>query len=129
MAEFLFAFEYEEVKQRAENLAEGTRYTSSTGVFIEAESARAALAWGREISEVFCARLHTTEELSWAERSYSCWIEDEPASSDWSHCLDFFPRVAAGEHPDPFAMTTEAYLAWGEETGADIQPDEQSLDS
>ena len=122
MAEFLFAFEYEEVAQRADNQADGTAYASSTGVFIEAPDAAMALSWGRELAEAFFAHLHGEEEQSWAGRAYECWIEDDPGHSDWSHCLDFFPKVAVGEHPDPNAMTTEAYVAWAERSSVDIQP-------
>ena len=122
MAEFLVAFEYEEVEQRADNQANGTRYVSSTGAFIEAVDGEAALAWGREIAEAFFSKLHATGTPSWAELGYPIWIEEDPGESDWSHCLDFFPKVALGEHPDPSTMTTEAYVAWAEGASVDIQP-------
>lgn len=122
MPHYLFAFEYEEVEERAENQANDTAYVSSTGCFIEADDSAAALAWGKAMAEVYFAHLHAGQALSWAGIGYRCWIEEDPGDSDWSHCLAFFPRISVGEHPDPNTLTTEAYLAWAEQESVDIQP-------
>jgi hypothetical protein len=89
-------------------------YESSTGLFVEAFDEAEATAWGEEVGEALLRFVNADPALDWKARGYRCWIVPDPRSSDWSHCLDFFPRVAVGQMPSLDAMTTAAYERWTE---------------
>lgn len=89
-------------------------YESSTGLFVEATDAAEAIAWGETVGAELLRYVNRDVSLDWKGLGYRCWIVPDPASSDWSHCLDFFQRVAAGEMPSLEAMTTASYERWSE---------------
>ncbi len=85
---------------------------SSTGIFIYAESAEDAVAWGDAIAEKLLQRCNGDDSLNWRKLGYYCWVEPSPTSCHWSHCLAFFQRVQVGEWPNLDAMGTAAYVKW-----------------
>jgi hypothetical protein len=117
MPTFLYGFGYEDKIDMEVNRRLGTDYESSTGVFIDAASEEGVLEWGREISEAFLRYEHDDPSISWRAIGYAHWIESDPPSCDWKHCLSFFQRVRVGEFPDFSRMTTEAYYDWCRENG------------
>jgi hypothetical protein len=117
MPRFLYGFGYEQKDEMAHNLRTGSDFESSTGVFIDAPSEAEALAWGREISEAFLRHAHGDPSVSWRALGYTHWIEPDPASCSWKHCLSCFPTVRVGEFPDFSRMTPQAYADWCKEQG------------
>jgi hypothetical protein len=99
------------------NRRTGSDFESSTGVFIEAPSDADALAWGSEISEAFLRHAYGDSAISWKALDYAHWIEADPASCSWKHCLSFFPTVRVGQFPEFSQMTAEAYARWCREHG------------
>lgn len=92
-------------------------YESSTALFITADSAEAAIAWGEQVGQALLRQVNHDPTLDWKSLGYFCWVEQSSSASSWSHCLDFFPHVRAGEWPDLKQMTTAAYTRWLEEQG------------
>jgi hypothetical protein len=117
MPTFLYGFGYEQKDEMDHNRATGSDFESSTGVFIDAPSEADALAWGCEISEAFMRYAHGNPSVSWRALRYAHWIEPDPESCSWKHCLSFFPKVRVGEFPDFARMTTQAYVDWSKEHG------------
>src|SRR5262249_7048195 len=62
-------------------------YESTTGVFITANSAEEALIWCNAIAQEVLWRCNDDRSLDWQQSGYSCWIESDPETSSWSHCL------------------------------------------
>ena len=87
-------------------------YESSTGIFIEANSEGDALKWSESIASKLFQQLNPKEDKEWKEFKYSNWVESDPTSCAWNHCLDFFQRVRVGELPDFSKMGTGAYSRW-----------------
>ena len=85
-------------------------YESSTGLFIEANTAEEAVAWGKHVGQALLAHVfrHTTPAGPPAES----WIEESVEDRGWKHCVSFFQRVRVGEMPNLAEMTTEAYERW-----------------
>ena len=92
-------------------------YESSTGIFVEADSATGAISWAEQIGQALLQKVNDDDQLVFAELGYYCWIEENPATSNWSHCLDFFQRVRDGEWPNLEAMGTKAYENWAATNG------------
>jgi hypothetical protein len=89
-------------------------YESTTGIFIEAESTEAALAWGERIGESLLQYLNHDSTLNWKKLGYFCWVEESPSTCSWKHCLSFFQHVPVGQMPDFDRMTADAYEKWAE---------------
>lgn len=89
-------------------------YESSTGLFVEASDAAEAIAWGERVGSELLRYVNEDRALDWNLLGCRCWIVPDPPSSAWSHCLDFFQRVNAGEMPSLEAMTTASYERWSE---------------
>jgi hypothetical protein len=87
-------------------------YESSTGLFIEADSPEAAVAWGEHVGEELLWRANSDATLDWKRFGYFCWLESMPSESNGQHCLDFFQHVKVGQMPELDEMTTEAYSRW-----------------
>jgi hypothetical protein len=87
-------------------------YESSAGLFIDANSAAEAIAWGEQVGQALLHYVNHDESLDWRGIGYFCWVEESPRTSCWSHCLDFFSRVSAGEMPNLEQMGTAAYCRW-----------------
>ena len=87
-------------------------YEASTGLFVSADDAEAALAWGHVVAEHLLNHVHKSDALTLQEFQHQCWLEADPATSSWSHCLGFFQHVAAGELPQLDQMTSDAYQRW-----------------
>jgi|GEM_PF-2253501 len=118
MREFLIGFCFHEPEAWASHqrgILED--YESSTGVFVEANSAEDALAWGEVIATELLRYSNHDPTLDWKNLGYFCWIEKDPQTSSWKHCLSFFKHVRAGEMPDLTEMGTPAYSRWAEENG------------
>lgn len=92
-------------------------YESSTGIFIDAPSPEAAIAWGEIVAEALLRKANTDETLDWKALGYWCWIEKNPQDSNWKHCLSFFQNIKAGEWPSLEAMITSAYIQWAKNNG------------
>ncbi len=118
---YLVIFQYHEPISR-EQFADGVieDFESTTGVFIEANSAEAALTWCKSVAQELLCRCNRNSFLNWESFGYSCWIEPQPEKSPWSHCLSFFPHVRAGEFPNVDAMTSAAYLRWQNNLGTPV---------
>ena len=111
MSEFLIGIEYHDPKTYAMWCGGLTEdYESSAGLFVEAESPDAAVAWGGHIGQALLAFVH--EGTAPAGPPATSWLESTPESSGWRHCLDFFQHVRVGEMPDLAGMTAEAYQDW-----------------
>ena len=65
-------------------------FESSTGIFVDAVTAAEAVSWAEQVGEVLLRKLNDDETLAFTKLGYRCWIEGDPASSNWSHCLAFF---------------------------------------
>lgn len=92
-------------------------YESSTGLFIEAESSDEAIAWANKVAEALLRKVNSDESLQWKDYGYGCWIEEDPETSGWKHCLPFFQRVKVGEWPNFAKMGTPAYVEWSKTHG------------
>ena len=99
MPEFLYVFGYETPEQAKSNSAHGWDDEDSEAVFIEAESAIAALEWGRQISERFIRQLYHTDDVSWWQSSFAHWIAERPEDEYTPEALSTLPHVRHGEHP------------------------------
>lgn len=111
--EFLVIFQYHEPEPRQlfeRGVVED--YESTTGVFIVADSADDALIWCEAIAQEVLWRCNDDRSLDWKHLGYSRWIESDPDTSSWSHCLDFFQHVRVGEMPNFDAMGADAYARW-----------------
>jgi hypothetical protein len=117
MPAYLYGFGYEQKDEMDYNRRTGADFESSTGVFIDAPSEAEALEWGREICEAYVRYEHGDPSISWRHLGYAHWIEPDPETCSWKHCLSFFPRVRVGEFPDFSRMTTKAYQDWSREHG------------
>lgn len=90
-------------------------YESSTGLFIDADSAAEAVAWAKHVGQALLRHVNQDDSLDWRAFGYFCWVEESPTTSCWSHCLDFFLRVRVGEMPNLEQMGTAAYCRWQEQ--------------
>ena len=116
MAEYLVGILYHEPEPFAQcndGLVED--YESSTGLFIEADSPEAAVAWGEQVGEALLRHVNREATLDWRALGYRCWLEESPRESGWGHCLNFFQHVRVGQMPDLERMTTAAYRRWLEQ--------------
>ncbi len=87
-------------------------YESSTGLFVEADSAEAAVAWGERVGQELLRHVNGGASLDWKSLGYFCRLEETPRDSGWGHCLDFFQHIRVGQWPDLDLMTTEVYTRW-----------------
>jgi hypothetical protein len=87
-------------------------YESTTGLFIEAESEVDALKWGGVVAVELLRHVTLEPSLTCEQFGYECWIEPDPQTSSWSHCLDFFQHVHCGQMPVLEKMTSDAYAKW-----------------
>ncbi len=113
MAVFLVGVMYHEQKTFAlwnQGLIED--YESSTGCYIDAALPEDAIRWGECIGAALLRHVNSDDSLDWKGLGYYCWLEDSPETSNWKHCLDFFPYVKYGVMPPLHQMTSEAYRIW-----------------
>ncbi|HET6250200.1 MAG TPA: hypothetical protein VFE47_21090 [Tepidisphaeraceae bacterium] len=87
-------------------------FESSTGLFVEAPTPQEAAMWGEAVACELLRYANNDSSLDWAALGYTCWIETDPQSSGWAHCLPFFQCVRVGEMPDLTQMDTPAYTKW-----------------
>jgi hypothetical protein len=114
MRRFLIGFTYHEPESRAlweKGIIED--YESSTAIFISAASAPEAIRWAETIATELHKRVNGDATLDW-KCEYSCWHVEDPKSSPWNHCLEFFQTVNFGERPAYEQMGTKAYTVWME---------------
>jgi hypothetical protein len=120
MPEYLVGFSYHEPESFAQwqrGLIED--YESSTGLWVTADTPAEAVAWGERVGAALHQRVNSDPAADWAGAGHFCWVEDSPAASGWTHCLDFFQRVHVGEMPLLDRMGTQAYSRWQEQRRAD----------
>jgi hypothetical protein len=96
----LYIFSYQTPKQTGVSAREGYAEEASAALFIEAEVAEQALAWGREVSEEYVRRLFPGQTHSWKTLGYAHWIEPEPAQEYPAEVLARLPTVPCGTFPD-----------------------------
>ena len=89
----------------------------STGLFIDADSGDDALSWGNAVAKKYMKFLFSGNKYLPEALDVFCWIEANPESSSWKHCLPFFQKVPVGQYPDFHKMTTEAYSEWCKKMG------------
>jgi hypothetical protein len=89
-------------------------YESSTGLWVTADTPAEAIEWGERVGEALHRLVNGAPTADWSA-SYSCWLEESPATSEWAHCLNFFQRVQLGEMLPLDQMGTEAYIRWQQE--------------
>ena len=97
---YLYIFGYQTPQQVAQAENDNEAEEASEAVFIEAESAEQALAWGREISEEFVRRLFGDQAVDWKSKNFAHWVEVEPQSEYPKDILAALPVVPCGQHPD-----------------------------
>lgn len=97
--QLLYVFGYETPEQAKANAAHGWDDEDSEAVFIEADSADAALDWGRQISEQFIRQLYRIDDAGWWRTSFAHWIAERPESEFTAEALSTIPHVRHGEHP------------------------------
>ena len=113
MAEYLVGILYHEPEPyRLWQAGKIEDFESSTGLFVEAPDAASAVAWGEQVAQALLVHANDDPALDWRALGYRCWVVDDPASSDWKHCLAFFPRVAIGTMSPVEQMTSPAYERW-----------------
>lgn len=84
-------------------------YESSSGLFVGANSAEQAIAWGEVVGEALLRYVNHDATLQWHQLGYRCWVEGNPSASCWKHCLSHFQTVKVGTMPDFEKMTSKAY--------------------
>src|SRR5580704_16666097 len=87
-------------------------YESSTGLFVEADSVEAAVAWGEQVGLMLMRYVNRDDTLDWKGFGYFCWLADARQESCWKHCVEFFQHVRVGQCPEIDRMTTAAYTDW-----------------
>src|SRR6516162_7294191 len=98
MNEYLIGFGYHEPESYAAWERGVTEdFESSTGIFISAPTKEEALRWGEVVAGELFRRLNPKEARTWKEVGHDLWIEENPASCSWKHCLSFFQHVHVGE--------------------------------
>jgi hypothetical protein len=118
MPEYLIGLGYHEPEPFAQwNRGLIEDYESSTGLFVEAPSAAAAVGWGERVGLALLRHVNRDASLDGSAFGYATWVEDSPHTSGWLHCLDFFQHVSVGQMPDLERMTTAAYCRWLAENG------------
>ena len=111
--EFLIIFQYHEPEPfRLFEQGDIEEYESSTGVYIEAETAEHAHEWGEFVAGELLRHCNANRALEWKRFGYPCWIETTPEESPWNNCLGFFQRIQAGQLPELDEMDTAAYQCW-----------------
>jgi hypothetical protein len=99
MPEFLYIFGYRTPEQQERFTRFGHDDEDSAAVFIEADSANDALAWGREISEEFIRHLFADPTVSWQHMRYAHWIDAHPEEAYSAEALATILHVRHGQHP------------------------------
>ena len=100
MPRFLYIFSYQTPEQMQATGASDAPEEACRAVFIEAETAEEALAWGREVSEEYVRRLFNENAPSWKAQGFAHSIEREPEQEYPDTVLADIPVVAAGTHPN-----------------------------
>jgi hypothetical protein len=90
-------------------------FEASTGLFVTAENVDDALAWGKVVAQRLLNHVHRSNDLTLEQFQHECWVEKDPGSGCWSHCLDFFQHVAVGQMPKLDQMTVDAFGQWMEQ--------------
>lgn len=85
-------------RERAASIQHDTDDESSAAVWIVADSAENAFAWGEEIAERFVEYLFRNEPASpsWRGDRFAAWIEEQPDEQLYSNQ----PTVEVGTLPD-----------------------------
>lgn len=100
MPRFLYMFGYEGPEEAEVNAATGSDYEVCRAVFIQAEDAAAAVAWGQQVSQRYVSWLFEREgrpRYEWIEANFANWLEREGTNS-WDVFKDA-PRIDVGEYP------------------------------
>lgn len=100
MAKFLYIFAYPSPEQVRIAASGQPTEESSEALFITANSAEEAQAWGREVSEAFLNILFPDKGLSWKSMGFDNWVEADPKSEYPEDALAILPVVSCGSYPD-----------------------------
>jgi hypothetical protein len=68
---FVYTFGFESPRELRANKKHSWDDESSCSFIIDAPSEDVALAWGREVAEVFFGRLHGDPSMSWRSHNYA----------------------------------------------------------
>jgi hypothetical protein len=97
---YLYIFGYQTPEQLARAAEDEHTEEASEAVFIEAESAEQALAWGRQISEEYVRSLFGDLVIDWKSKNFAHWVEEDPQNEYPKDILENIPVVSYGQHPD-----------------------------
>jgi len=97
---YLYIFGYQTPEQLAGAAKDEHAEEASEALFIEAQSAERALAWGREISEEYVHRLFEGQAVDWKSMHFAHWVENEPQTEYPIDILASLPVVSDGQYPD-----------------------------
>jgi len=97
---YLYIFGYQTPEQMGLAAEDRNAEESSEAIFIEAESAEQALAWGREISEKYVRQLFGNQPVDWKSMNFAHWVESEPLKEYPVSILEKLNVVACGDYPD-----------------------------
>jgi hypothetical protein len=97
---YLYIFGYQTPDQMSPAAKEEHTEEASEAIFIEAESAEQALAWGREISQEYVRRLFGSKPVDWKSMDFAHWVEPEPQKEYPKDILESLPVVTYGKYPD-----------------------------
>jgi len=100
---FLFMFGFESPSEHFSNENNGTDFESSWALWISADNADAALAWGRCVAEEFVCRLFEQAgdgSRSWTEDGFAHWISEDTSEQERARGEASIQTVADGQMPD-----------------------------
>lgn len=105
MSRFLFRFGFCTPEQWKANKIHGWDDESSEAFFVVADTQEAALAWGRDVAELFCQKEFEAagwcgEIPSWKAAKFAFWIEAKPECVFPADILRDLPEVSASTMPD-----------------------------
>jgi hypothetical protein len=104
--QYLYGFGFETPHQPSPDSSAGWDQKDSGAVLIEADTAGAALAWGRAVAEAFIKWLYDNPDVSWAAGEYADYIEADPTTRFTADQLRNVVAVRAGVMPDLARVAT-----------------------
>jgi len=97
LQDYLFRFGYCTPNQWAANDAHGWDDESSAAFYVQADAAEDALAWGREVADLFVMeqfqRAGMGQAPSWKNADSANWIEESPDRHFTREQPEALPRV------------------------------------
>jgi hypothetical protein len=104
MREYVFRFGFESPSEFKQNNECNTDFESSQAFAVIAENPEAALSWGREVAELWTAKLFLeagfVDVPSWKAGNYAHWIDHNPQRDFSSAELGALLRTQINIVPD-----------------------------